>query len=219
VAASILQSIGSAAGRHAAYLLPVAAGMALLVYLDWRERRWRRRRGEPGQGFRPAYLAWMGAESLMLALPLRLALPEIYSLFAATAGPEGAPGAPAAGDADPLRSASPLFQLTTACGAGAYEELLFRLFLFMGLFWLGRFLKLDKLPAGILAAVVAGAVFAFFHSQGNFLSAKFRPGFFAFAMLAGIYFSAICLYRSFGMAVATHASFDIMSVLVGLTAD
>ncbi len=38
------------------------------------------------------------------------------------------------------------------------------------------------------------------------------------ASIAGIYFSAICLYRSFGMAVATHASYDIMAMISGALA-
>jgi hypothetical protein len=209
VAADVLQSVGSAAGRHIAYLLPVVAGMALLLYLDWRERHERRARAAQGAGgFRPAYITWMCAESLMLALPLRLASSEIVRMFAATAG----------ADAAATPRGSLLFELTTYCGAGAYEELLFRRFLFMGLFWVGRLAKLEKLPAGVLAAVVAGAIFAFFHPQGNFFSREFSAGFFVFATLAGVYFSVICLYRSFGMAVATHASYDIMSVLARLAA-
>jgi len=190
----ILHAPESAIGRHAAYILPALLGIGLLFFLDWRGRKADRAAARPIP-FRPAYLGWMLAESVLLALPLPFLLGEIASRLAAEDGGGG----------------SFLFSLTSMCGAGAYEELLFRLFLFTGLLWLGMALKLEKLPAGILAAVVSAVVFSAFHFVGP---RQFEPVFFTFATAAGVWLAAICYFRSFGMAVATHAIYDIM-MLVG----
>jgi membrane protease YdiL (CAAX protease family) len=193
----ILHQPGSAIGRHAAYVLPALLGIALLLFLDWRERKASRAAARP-IAFRPAYLGWMLAESLLLALPLPFLLGEIAQRLQASSGGGG--------------GGSLLFQLTSMCGAGAYEELLFRLFLFTGLLWLGQALKLHKLPAGMLAAAVSGVLFAAFHFMAG---RPFDPVFFVFAAAAGTWLAAICYFRSFGMAVATHAAYDIMMVLLG----
>ena len=200
-AAVVLQVLGSLLGQHAAYILPVAVGMALLFFLHWKERQASSRKGVPAPGLRLRYLPWMYAESLLLSLPLHLLLNEMdRGLALSAAGGQNSRGW--------------LFQITTFCGAGAYEELLFRLFMFTGFFWMARALKLEKLPAWILAAAVSSVVFAVFHNEGNPLSPAFSPIFFGFAMIAGIYLAAICHFRSFGTAVATHASYDIMAPLM-----
>lgn len=191
-----------------AYLLPVAVGMGLLFFLHWRECRARKEKGAAPVGFRPHYVPWMLAEGILLALPLPFVFGEISAHLAATTG--GAARAGAGGT-------SFLFDFANSCGAGAYEELLFRLFLFNGLLWLGAgLLKMDKLAAGILSAVITSVIFALLHDAGNPLNPAFRPVFFVFATLAGIYFSAICYFRSFGTAVAAHASYDIMVPFIHL---
>jgi len=197
----ILHRPETAIGRHAAYILPVALGLALLLLLDRRERKANRAAARP-IAFRPAYLGWMFLEGLLLAIPLPFLLGEIAQRLAATSGGGGGGGS------------SLLFALTSMCGAGAYEELLFRLFIFWGFLWLGTgLLGLHRLASGILAAVIGGLLFALFHPQGNFFSPSFSPLFFAFATLAGIYLSAVCYFRSFGLAVAAHASYDILTML------
>jgi hypothetical protein len=202
----ILHVIGSLVGPHAAYALPVLAGMGLLYWLHRRERAEPRARGgagakpRPAGGFRTDYLALMYLEGLVLALPLAVLafkVPQWLSLA----------GAPRAGL---------LFRLTTMCGAGAYEEVLFRLFLFTGLLAAGRrLLELEKLPAGILAAAVSAVLFAVFHPAGMPFGPEFRLEFFVFATLAGIYLAGICQARSFGAAVIAHAAYDILCVLAG----
>ena len=139
----------------------------------------------------------MLAESVLLALPLPFLLGEIAQRLSASSGGG---------------FCSKVFELTSVCGAGAYEELLFRLFLFTGLLWLGMALKLHKLPAGILAAAISGVLFSAFHFVGG---RPFDMVFFTFATVAGVWLAAICYFRSFGMAVAPHAAYDIMMVLLG----
>ncbi len=192
-------------GRAVAILLPVLAGMVLLYVLHRRESAERaaregkspKRKARWG-GFRFDF--WLGtyAEGLILAVPLGLLAQELPRTLS-FAGSKGG---------------RLLFQLTTMCGAGAYEELLFRLFLFTAFFYLGhKLFNLEKLPAGILAAAVTGVLFAFFHPRGNFLHPSFEPGFFIFATIAGVYLAAICHFRSFGLAVTAHAIYDIFTVL------
>jgi hypothetical protein len=196
----ILHRPETAIGRHAAYILPVLLGLALLLFLDWRDRKASRAAARP-IAFRPAYLGWMLAESLLLAMPLPFLLGEIAGRLAAASGGGGGGGG---------GGGSLLFAFTSMCGAGAYEELLFRLFLFNGLLWLGMAMKLAKLPAGILAAFVSAVIFSAFHFMNG---RPFDPVFFTFASAAGVWLAAICYFRSFGTAVATHAVYDIMMVM------
>lgn len=202
----ILHQVARLVGPHAAYLLPVLAGIAVLYLLHRRDQTERAAREGKGaakrvgsRAFRPGYVLCMYAEGLVLALPLGLLareVPNVVRLLNAAGSPAG----------------QFWFRLTTMCGAGAYEELLFRLFLFTGFFFAGyKLLHLERLPAGVLAAVVSGVLFALFH---------FGPGrpfdlvFFLFAAIAGVYLAIICHFRSFGLAVAAHAIYDVFAVLV-----
>ena len=106
-----------------------------------------------------------------------------------------------------------MMELVLYCGAGIYEELLFRGALLGGLLVLFRnVLRIKNTPAGIWAAVLASLLFSLFHYIGptgdSFLIASFLQRF-----LAGIYFSALFIGRGFGVAAASHAMYDI---LVGL---
>ncbi len=205
----ILHQSARLVGRHAAYILPVLAGMVLLYLLHRRDQAERKAKAgrsggkKPSRwgGFRFEYLALMYAEGLVLALPLGLLvreIPNVMRLLSLGGSPTG----------------RFLFRLTTMCGAGAYEELLFRLFMYTAFFYMGnKLLRLEKLPAGILAAAVSGVLFALFHFVGP--GHGFDLVFFVFATIAGIYLVAICHFRSFGLAVAAHAIYDIFVVLTG----
>ncbi len=197
-----LHDLGMLLGnKHVAYILPVAIGMVLLYVLHRREMLKREGGGKKSSkgkkrlwgGFSVNCWLTMYLEGLILALPLGLLWYQIPRLL----------------NTGPSRFENVLFQLTTMCGAGAWEELLFRLFLCTGLYYLGnKLLSLEKVPAGILAAVTSGVIFSFFHGFGT------RPlDFYVFAAVAGIYLAMICHFRSFGLAVAAHAIYDIFWVL------
>jgi membrane protease YdiL (CAAX protease family) len=202
-AEKVLHDLGMLIGnRHVAYLLPVLAGMLLLYALHRRDLRQRRagaraagRSPRLWGGFNPTFLAIIYLEGLILAMPLAAMSYQIPRIL--SAGP---------GAAETL-----LFRLTTMCGAGAWEELLFRLFLCTGLYFFAhKLLSMEKVPAGILAAVTSGVVFSLFHGFGS------RPlDFYVFAAAAGVYLAIICHFRSFGVAVAAHALYDIFAVLTG----
>ncbi len=98
-------------------------------------------------------------------------------------------------------------------GAGVYEELVFRvvLVMVMALFFT-RIVHLERVQGGLAAAVAAAVIFSLVHF-GN------RPGadpwrgelfwaVFAFRAAAGLFFSLLFYFRSFGVAVAAHAMYD-----------
>ena len=108
---------------------------------------------------------------------------------------------------DPLDS--PLMALVLYCGAGIYEELVFRVLL-LGLLILvfTKLLHWEKAPAAA-AAVVAGAIlFSLFHYVGG--AEGFHINSFLQRAFAGVYFAAIYVTRSFGVAAASHALYDIL---------
>ena len=97
------------------------------------------------------------------------------------------------------------------CGAGVYEELVFRVFL-LGLLLLvfTKFFHMEHAYAAAWAAVAGAVIFSAFHHIGG---EPFAIGPFLQRIVAGIYFSAIYFTRSFGVAAASHAMYDI---IVGL---
>ncbi len=104
-------------------------------------------------------------------------------------------------------------RVLTYLGAGIYEEALFRLGLFGGLLLLLRMVLLPRLLAVPLAAAAAAAAFAAAHHIGPY-GEPMNPYVFLFRAVAGLFFTALYVFRGFGIAVAAHAGYDI---LVGVT--
>lgn len=109
---------------------------------------------------------------------------------------------------------SPGNALVLSIGAGLYEELVFRLFLMGGMFWiftsvLGR----SRLLSAFVALVVSSLIFSAVHHVGNlgeaFTLSAFTFRFFAGVVLAGIYYT-----RGFAVAVYTHAIYDIIVLVL-----
>ncbi|MCA9563672.1 MAG: CPBP family intramembrane metalloprotease, partial [Myxococcales bacterium] len=63
----------------------------------------------------------------------------------------------------PGLSMSVLDNIVLSLGAGAYEELVFRLLLLTGLFWLGKKLGLKGIPLALAAFAINGVIFSAFH--------------------------------------------------------
>jgi membrane protease YdiL (CAAX protease family) len=114
-------------------------------------------------------------------------------------------------------------RLILSLGAGIYEEFLFRLLLLGGLLQLGRWLaarcRRAREPSGgaavaaqVLAVVVSAGLFALIHHLGPH-GEPFRLRFFAFRMVAGVYFAYLCLARGLGIAVGAHTAYDVMLLL------
>jgi hypothetical protein len=100
-------------------------------------------------------------------------------------------------------------QLVTYLGAGIYEEVLFRVLAFGLLFRLLRLVLLPKLVAVLVAAVGGAVLFAGAHHVGP-AGEPVEPVKFLFRACAGLYFTALYLFRGFGVAVGAHAGYDIL---------
>lgn len=98
-------------------------------------------------------------------------------------------------------------------GAGVYEEIVFRLLLLTALYYLfATLLKINK-PLSAAASIMLGAlIFTGMHYVGT-LSDSFTYTSFTFRLLAGIFLSAVFIFRGLGIAVYTHAIYDVLSVL------
>lgn len=103
--------------------------------------------------------------------------------------------------------------LVLYCGAGIYEELVFRAFL-VGLLIaiLSSAFSMKKTPAAITAVALGALLFSFFHYVGP-AGDTFTLGSFIQRFLGGLYFSVLYATRGFGVTAASHAIYDI---LVGL---
>lgn len=99
-------------------------------------------------------------------------------------------------------------------GAGVYEELLFRLGLLSALFALFRLnsATLDSsswLAAGA-AVVVSAVVFSGFHHWPS--GEPFVLSTFVFRSIAGVLLGVLFIFRGLGVAVYTHAAYDLLLV-------
>ena len=160
---------------------------------------------------------WMVVESILYAIPLFL-LGSLFSdaeraalwqLLAAAPGEASLPGASLPGAAilaGHPRAAGFVFAL----GAGIYEELVFRLFgiaaVHSVLTGLGR---LADAPALWGAIGITGVAFALYHFGD---ATAFTWPRFLFYALAGVYLGTVFAGRGFGVAVATHAAYDVLAV-------
>lgn len=168
---------------------------------------------------RPAAVTWvlMILESCVFALPLfmlsRLVLYILdnVNLLSAVNGDGG-------------YGISWQTNLILSCGAGVYEEFLFRL-VFMGaiIFILSRVLGVKSGWKYIIAAVLQALAFSASHhlpgSPEEIASlADFRQYLpvFSFRAVAGIYFAFLYIERGFGIAAGSHAVYDILVVALEL---
>lgn len=105
--------------------------------------------------------------------------------------------------------AVPASQLVRYVGAGIYEEVLFRLMLFSTLALLFKFSLLPNLITIPLAATAGALLFAAAHHIGPH-GEPMNLERFAFRVVAGLLFTALYQFRGFGVAVGTHAGYDIL---------
>ena len=119
-----------------------------------------------------------------------------------------------AGGAQSLTTEQILFQ---GLGAGIYEEFLFRLVLVsLTLLILVDVLALRKDVAATLAVLVGAVLFALYHLTQKQLAGAdaISWGLFSFRVLAGAYMGWLYIWRGFGVAVGTHACWNICAALV-----
>jgi len=106
-----------------------------------------------------------------------------------------------------------LARLVAFCGAGLYEEVLFRLLLLPALAWLLARLGAGPVAAPFWAVVISSLLFSLAHYVGP-LGDVFDPFSFTFRFLAGVFFALLFTARGFGIAAGSHAVYDILVGLV-----
>jgi membrane protease YdiL (CAAX protease family) len=102
-----------------------------------------------------------------------------------------------------------LRQVVTYLGAGIYEEALFRLVLFSALARLLRYLEIGDLLAVVLAALASATLFSVAHHVGPY-GQPYSNFLFLFRLAAGLYFALLYQTRGFGIAVGSHACYNVM---------
>ncbi len=192
---SVLGGIGLS-GMWATTLVVIGLGFGIV----WWERR-RRGRRVPLHG---DFLGWMLVESLSYAVLLPIVATVVMApvLFAAL---------PMAAIA-PQAEFDLLTELTLSLGAGLYEELLFRVVLVTGLFWLFRALtKGENRMSYVLAALIGAFVFSAVHYVGAY-GDPLQLTSFVYRFLLGLLLNVLYLLRGFGVAAWTHALYDVLVV-------
>ena len=193
-------------GAGQLFLLPILMTVVLMYMHHAREDRF---------GFHPSVITGMTIESFALALIVFCGA-KAQLLFLTPSVPTfpamwiNATAEPSTGGA--VFSIWP--NLVAFCGAGLYEELLFRLLMIpaamVGLTKLG----LKRIPAATIAIVVTSLLFASLHYQ--ILNPAGLPlewaGFMA-RFIASVFFCLVFLFRGFGVAVGTHVAYDVLTLL------
>lgn len=157
----------------------------------------------------PKYFGWIIAESLAYAIVLAFLVSGVVgAIFGAWAVPDLVLAQ--------LARLSLGLQLALSIGAGLYEELVFRVILVGGLFWLlQRTTSLDRQRGYLVAAVVGAVVFSAVHHMGA-MGDPFSLSVFTFRFLFGLALNAVFLIRGFALAAWTHALYDVLVVTGGL---
>ena len=105
---------------------------------------------------------------------------------------------------------SAIADLVLYCGAGVYEELVFRAFSLWILIAVFKKIFPDRAVAAIAAAAVLGSLlFAAFHYIGS-SGDVFSFGSYTQRAIGGLYFSILFVTRGFGVTAASHAIYDIL---------
>lgn len=181
-------------GAFSLHLPGVALAVVLLIWHVLERDRWR---------ISWKVLGLMFLESLVWTLPL-LVLGLFFSHHA---------GRGLLSSESPVNALSWQARLTLSLGAGIYEELLFRLIAIAAVH--GVLVDLLKVPDRLgyaISAFVASLAFAAYHDiwtpQG------LNVGLAVYCLVAGLYLSGIFVTRGFGLAVAAHAWYDVVALVV-----
>jgi hypothetical protein len=105
-------------------------------------------------------------------------------------------------------------KITLALGAGVYEELLFRLVLIALIHFVAAdVFKLPQSTSYIIAGICSALAFTFYHNV-MLPSGGADLRLMATYAIAGGYFAVLFILRGFGIAVATHACYDIVALVL-----
>jgi membrane protease YdiL (CAAX protease family) len=151
-------------------------------------------------------------------VPLMLVESTVYALFFGTAvtalvrslglGKLLAIGGTAMAAGSPMSELNLIQKFVSSAGAGLYEELVFRVLLMGGLFWLMDKVKLHRVAAAVIAVVVSSVIFSAVHHVGA-MGEAFTMSAFTYRVFAGVLFAVIYRARGFAVAAYTHAFYDV----------
>ncbi len=179
-----LRHLLDAAGFGSYFLLPVLTAVALVAWHHIEHERWT---------FRPGVLLGMAGECTLWAAGLIgiARLQERIWPLAAGAVPDGF-----------------FRELIGYCGAGLYEEVLFRLLLMPLLIWVCERLGAPAIAACGWGILLSSLLFSAAHYVGP-LGDAFALYSFTFRTIAGGFFAVLFLVRGFGIAAGTHFLYDL----------
>jgi hypothetical protein len=107
-----------------------------------------------------------------------------------------------------------LARVVMSLGAGVYEELVFRLGLLGGLFYLGdRVFRWGKWLSLAIALLLSAVAFSAAHHVPPY-GDPLRLDVFTFRALAGVFFGLLFWFRGLAVAVYTHALYDVYVLLI-----
>jgi hypothetical protein len=114
--------------------------------------------------------------------------------------------------------------IVTYCGAGLYEELLFRLLMLPLVFAAFRVCHLSTTQAAITAVIFTSVLFSLAHYEISFGGGEkeisiwageaWNWGTFLFRLIAGIFFAVVFAYRGFGITVVAHVFYDVLTLFL-----
>jgi len=189
-------------GLNRPWLVPAMIIVGLLVWHIAQQDPWRVSLG---------MLGGMLCESVLFAAVLVvLAHLQTYGLRSWHDWSTHAHGATAGAAAIPTERAAALAVIFL--GAGIYEEVVFRLCLMPMCHGLFRTSGLRPGLAAFLAALATSLAFSIAHYVGP-AGEPFRMFTFVFRTVAALFFALLFILRGFGIAVGTHAAYDL---IVGL---
>jgi membrane protease YdiL (CAAX protease family) len=188
------------------FLLPLLTCSLLLAWHHTRREAWR---------LEWYVLGGMLCESALLGLGLLLMAQCQHAWMASVTHPSCATS---------LVSDVIAARVVAYCGAGIYEELLFRLALMPAFILMFRWLFKNTRTSGFAAILVTSALFAAAHYRvdidlGSFrITLPYGDAFawssFSFRFLAGTFFATLFVTRGFGIAAGAHALYDIFAILL-----
>lgn len=174
------------------FLLPTLTILGLLAWHHIEHDRWRVR---PGVLVAMALECWIWAAALVGLARLQARWwPDVLPLALAP-GRDGV-----------------VARVIGFCGAGLYEEVLFRLLLLPTVVFCLTRLGASTVAAAVWGILVTSCLFSLAHYVGPLGDAFDLYGF-VFRMLAGAFFAVLFMSRGFGIAAGSHAAYDL---LVGL---
>ena len=194
-----LRQFLDATGFGQYFLLPVLTVSALLAWHHLTRDPWR---------FRSKMLYSMLAESAAFGV-LLLLLAHLQGRVLYLVGLESTTAIP-----PPECMTAGLGRLIGYCGAGIYEELLFRMLLLPLVAGWIRGIGASRIVSLVSACVITSVIFSTAHySLFTSVGEPFDWFSFSFRILAGIFFAALFIHRGFGIAAGSHTLYDVFAAI------